>query len=63
MRLNKKSARNPSEHLELEEESSISRDSRSSRIRKPRGVKSGVGNLLNVEVNSDVSEDLDEIKF
>lgn len=63
MKLNKKAAQNQSEHLELEEESNVSRDSRASKIRKPRGVKSGVGNLLNIDVNSDLSEDIDEIKF
>ena len=61
MRLNKK--QNPSqmgEHLELEEESGVSRESRKSKILKPRAVK---GALLNIEANSEVSEELDEIKF
>ena len=50
LRLNKK--QNPSqmgEQLELEDESGVSRESRKSKILKPRAVK---GALLNIEANS-----------
>ena len=39
----------------------VSRDSRRSKIIKPRGVKGS--EILNIEANSELSEDIDEIKF
>ena len=63
MRMYKKGASSGGQMNELDvEESGVSRDSRRSKIIKPRGTKTNLLNL-NADANSQLSDDVDEIKF